>query len=424
MKKTLYLHIGNHKTGTSSIQRNLMQNRQLLETLGFEYFTYNTQRHCHAYIENNSPNGAFLKNKGELRNNLKRLKPGLDTIISSENFSYFFYSKDIEDIHSALIPFFDDIKVIVYIRRQDAHLVSHYQEGAKPFRQSEYELWGNVVTPLPEFTPVHLRYLDYSSRLGLWEDVFGRDSLIIRVFEPDRLVHSDSFCDFISLLGLDCEQFELSPRSNQSVGFLKSKFGHFLNEKLAGNDALKKYLFDQLSDEGKYTPSLEQMKIYYSHYFDSNKRLNAKYRISAIEDIFEPSIAEGVSSAGFSQGAEEFLEQVFDSLSDLPLQVDDLRDAAIAMEKVNLDASYRLMILAHRLRPEGVFIAEKILQYRSNGVKGTSLKNSDGLEINNTSDDAMNVSETVLLKERSYTSKTLASFLKNKLENIKERICK
>ena len=173
MKKVLYLHIGNHKTGSSSIQRNLMKNRQLLEKFGFEYFSYKNQIHCHEYINNNAPAGAFLQKKSEFRDNLKALTPGRNTIISSENFSYFFNRKDVQDVYSVLAEFFDEIKVVVYIRRQDSHLISHYREGAKPFRKSEYELWGNVVTPLPEFTALHLRYLDYASRLGLWDDVFG-----------------------------------------------------------------------------------------------------------------------------------------------------------------------------------------------------------------------------------------------------------
>ena len=43
--------------------------------------------------------------------------------------------------------------------------------------------------------------------------------------------------------------------------------------------------------------------------------------------------------------------------------VDALRDAAIAIEKIDLKKSYYLMSMAHRKRKNGTFILEKLKEY-------------------------------------------------------------
>lgn len=45
--------------------------------------------------------------------------------------------------------------------------------------------------------------------------------------------------------------------------------------------------------------------------------------------------------------------------------VDLMRDLAIKLEGINMEESYKLMLIAHRLRPQGKLIAKKILIYKT-----------------------------------------------------------
>ena len=59
--KTLYLHIGTPKTATSSIQKFLAQNREVLESKGYVF-----PKSLHRYLNVNSRrNGHFLVRKVE-----------------------------------------------------------------------------------------------------------------------------------------------------------------------------------------------------------------------------------------------------------------------------------------------------------------------------------------------------------------------
>ena len=54
------------------------------------------------------------------------------------------------------------------------------------------------------------------------------------------------------------------------------------------------------------------------------------------------------------------------SLEDLKnsLDIDFIRDEAVKLEKVNLEKALSLMSLAHQARPGGLFITEKVIEYK------------------------------------------------------------
>ncbi|UTW47832.1 glycosyltransferase family 2 protein [Bacterioplanoides sp. SCSIO 12839] len=69
-------------------------------------------------------------------------------------------------------------------------------------------------------------------------------------------------------------------------------------------------------------------------------------------ECFPESVGDGGEKVGVGNKVEDF-------------EVDALRDAAISLEKVNLDLSIALMKIAHRVRPWGVVIKNKLERYKS-----------------------------------------------------------
>ena len=181
--RKLYLHIGSHKTGTTSIQFALKENTKALAENGLLFFFQKQNGSWEGfpdlhdwikYIEANRvvPRGAQVPNLKQLVSSLSKYEQ--DIIISSENFSFFFEKKPIEDLHSALSKVFDEIRVICYLRRQDQHIISHAQEGSKASRFAEYDLWGNDTATLPAYDKRFDLYLDYKQACWHVDGCHGR----------------------------------------------------------------------------------------------------------------------------------------------------------------------------------------------------------------------------------------------------------
>lgn len=134
--KTLYLHIGTPKTATSSIQKFLAQNREVLESKGYVF-----PKSLHRYLNVNARrNGHFLvrkveKAEGGRDHELEKqyLQEGYDLIakefqtydhvILSDESVWFASSYPCKDLFTDLKKQADDnhyqVKIIVYLRRQD-----------------------------------------------------------------------------------------------------------------------------------------------------------------------------------------------------------------------------------------------------------------------------------------------------------------
>ena len=93
--RTLYIHIGCHKTGTTSIQRTLQNNKHTLTHRGIQFFFRNFDNgknelpDLHSWLtydEERIPGEMRLRDVERLAQELSQLES--DVIISSENFSF------------------------------------------------------------------------------------------------------------------------------------------------------------------------------------------------------------------------------------------------------------------------------------------------------------------------------------------------
>tara|TARA_B100001250_G_scaffold186097_1_gene160022 strand:- start:547 stop:1461 length:915 start_codon:yes stop_codon:yes gene_type:complete len=131
--KTLYLHCGTHKTGSTAIQMFLHDNKKILSKNNIEYpeIGYTTQ---YAYNNHNifwNINGDHryeLSSKGynDFINYLKKEKKNI--IISSEDIQFINIKKDIyKDLLENLKKCGYELKVIIYLRNQIDYLKGIYQ---------------------------------------------------------------------------------------------------------------------------------------------------------------------------------------------------------------------------------------------------------------------------------------------------------
>lgn len=126
LTKTLYLHCGTHKTGTTAIQQYLNYNSTLLEKNNLIYpsigYTKNYPYNNHgiAWEISGDPRLKFENHNNSLEDFYKHLeKSNNNLIISSEDFQFFNIEENsYEDFCKQINKYDYKIKVILYLRNQ------------------------------------------------------------------------------------------------------------------------------------------------------------------------------------------------------------------------------------------------------------------------------------------------------------------
>ncbi|MEO8243459.1 MAG: hypothetical protein ABI832_14225, partial [bacterium] len=275
----LYLHIGAHKTGTTALQQGLHRNRALLRANDIVYVAAATATHLHSFLGNMAPDG-FLPGGFHVQDSAIFIQrffaaraEATTVIASSENFSFFFDRRAITDLALMLRPLFDRVRIVCYLRRQDRHAVSHHQEGAKPHRYVEGQLWGHQPTALPHYTLHHDLYLDYNQRLGQWADAFDDENMIVLPYDRALLTGGDIFQDFLTRIGLNVSGLAAVGDRNVSLGAAQTKAGHLMN---AANlpAHVAEAILKRIPAEGRILPSRADAMAFLDRYRDGNRLLN------------------------------------------------------------------------------------------------------------------------------------------------------
>lgn len=188
---TVYLHIGLHKTGTSSLQSFFASNRTVLEAGGYAIPKAGWMDGAH----HNIPLEILGKPKfdptlGGLEAALPQIDAKPNALLSSEEFEFL----DLAGVRRLKEGLGErPVNVIVYLRRQDALIASTYAQQIKMgARLGSFENYVTASLYNPRF--------DLFLLLMRWSHVFGREAVSAGVIceetSGDRL-----FDDFMARLG-------------------------------------------------------------------------------------------------------------------------------------------------------------------------------------------------------------------------------
>lgn len=213
--KTLYIHIGTPKTGTTSLQHFCTENAQLFEEKGYSYPIF---PHKFKHI-NIMRNGYFLSYKGydenrnrDLMDEEKFFRQGMDfvldnfkktdnIILSDESIWNVVFKRGKPDLWERLRKEADAhgyvIKVIVYLRRQDSLATSWWNQkikiGKRVYSKASWEKFVSDPTRLE---------LNYYEPLKIIEKSVGKENMIIRRFGKQYFKNGSIFEDFIDAVGM------------------------------------------------------------------------------------------------------------------------------------------------------------------------------------------------------------------------------
>ena len=298
----VYLHIGTMKTGTSALQRFLDENRDYLKDQDYIYPNMN-QGLSFDYIFRN---GHFLvysasrNREGEKHiDKQKVLKEAYEKIGGlAEEFGHIILSEEILWHYGAKEPDFwekiseefkkinCELKIVLYLRRQDALMESLYSHAVKSNHRFEGEfsdyLDGRAVTYFS---------MDYYENVKKIEEQIGKENLIIRTYEKERFVQNKNgiFDDFLEAVGLSLDGNYKLQRTAKNAGLE----GNYLEFKRVMN-GLPEYresgnfmarpltLASAVSADGKIRRkegffTLEERKAFMRRFEEGNRKLAEEY---------------------------------------------------------------------------------------------------------------------------------------------------
>lgn len=215
---TVYLHVGTMKTGTSAIQAFMGQNREIFAEKGYCYPRLELGLSS-AYIHRNaqfliwdSLKNTRVKDLEKERDvrakgyeQLQQKIEGFDKVVLSEE-TIWNRCRRIPDFWKNVVQDFRaigcELKVIVYLRKQDDLVESLWNQGLKTRNTKVASFSGYIKRKGYSYCP-----LDYYQQLKEIESYIGKENLIVRVYEKGQYEGEGKtiYSDFLKCIGLPYE---------------------------------------------------------------------------------------------------------------------------------------------------------------------------------------------------------------------------
>lgn len=207
---TIYLHIGAPKTATSNIQGILSKSYKKLLSQGVLYPKSCRNGEAHHVlvcdlIDQFQPNkmpdvwfGDYPRGVSweALRQEINQHGGSVQSVIISSEL-FFGQTKNLNKMLSSITSALTghQIKVVIYLRRQDQLFSSFYNQDIKGMRH-----WSASAY---EFYETHQIFqLNYQQIVELWAEAVGKENLILRPYEASQWPENDIVRDFCSTLSL------------------------------------------------------------------------------------------------------------------------------------------------------------------------------------------------------------------------------
>lgn len=243
--KTLYVHIGTPKTGTTSIQRFCMENGDILKEKGYcypesfyKYPVVSKARNGHflvGVIKDEQKNRCTKKEEELFQEGMQRVREQFkkyDNVILSDESIWRAMDVESKDMWDKLKMEAEKgdfvIKAIVYLRRQDKMICSIWNQSIKSPP-------GNTDRRFEDYIKVRNMEtrLNYGTKIQKLASLLGKENVIVRRFEKEKFSGGSIYADFLETIGLKWENMYKIGKEDRNKG-------------LAGNPAEIKRIINSL----------------------------------------------------------------------------------------------------------------------------------------------------------------------------------
>jgi hypothetical protein len=231
--RTIYLHAGTHKTGSTSIQVFLTENEATLAAGGI--FIPRTGRPIHQWGTDRAGHhnigwelsglGAFRAEDGTFERLLEEISASRAPVVvlTSEEFEYIHAKPEVlRTVAEGFRGIGYATKIVVYLRAQAAYMQSTYVEGAKAgyLYGMDYARLMREIYETGAYVPdpnIVIRF-EYGPLLDAFAGAFGEDNVIVKAYHaglpPDALLRE--FLALIGRGGLPAGNYTVPPPQNVS----------------------------------------------------------------------------------------------------------------------------------------------------------------------------------------------------------------
>lgn len=359
MKKVkVIFHIGAGKTGSSSIQKTLKENYELLANNGVIYAGMNFEGFC-SKNWNKQPWGYNSLNSDEL---IKEYCEQLELIVNTEkphtiilsNEGYLAHSEKLISLYQHLKESYE-LALYAYVRSPENWMISGYQQwGIK------HKHYPGKILSAKEYISKN-PYAQITNALELLNTNGMLDSLVVRSVEKVNNVVSD-FLSLLQLKGLK------EYKENESLSERDKCLAYFYNNQIQSpvlpNES--NVLIQKLRQYS--TEDIINKTLINTDTFDENIINSEKEKLNLLlsdEECYSLGVNinenyKNINNKDLIQISQYCVEQY--SITQ-HLNPSFLRDIAISLEDVDMKSARYIMSLARLIRPNGPFINEKIAEY-------------------------------------------------------------
>lgn len=251
----LFIHIGTWKTGSSTIQFNLFKVRSELEKEGFFYLCKDDKM-----VERGEPIREFTElREGYVKRSREKFKRILNEqksknkdihfISSGEEYSGnpFLGFKNVgavaENLYHIAKGLGLDIRIIVYLRRQDDFFESLYQQTIRLGDSHSFREF------LEKFDSSHF---NWQNMIQVYADLFGKENIIVRRYHKKYLPEENSLVqDFGKVIGSEVvANYQSTTSKNKGFSRDTLEIMKIMNAYFEGDERFKlRKIFDQVNSK-------------------------------------------------------------------------------------------------------------------------------------------------------------------------------
>lgn len=209
--KTLWLHIGMAKIASTAIQTFCSENAKLLEREGFCYPIFSisypgiSRAHNGCFLlkvikdlDGNRDVNQEAANFQEGMKTVHKLFKSYDNVILSNEIIWRGMDVDKKNFWELMIKEAQkgdfNIRVIVYLRRQDSFISSNWNQLVK--RQWTEETFEHYISR------VDRTMLNYYDKLERMAALIGKENIIVRRFDREKFIGGNIYSDFLDAVGI------------------------------------------------------------------------------------------------------------------------------------------------------------------------------------------------------------------------------
>jgi hypothetical protein len=339
MENILLLHIGTPKTGTSSLQHFLYNNRGILMTHSWDYPDLKSDfSSIHDYANCKEKNGNIFYHGTELYSynsdiinelfwKIEEKISDYNVVISAEEI----YEYETEKIISLIKERIPNLIVIIYLRRQDKYVESRWNQIVKDDRCYK--------GGFDEYLELSCSWNEghYYEKLEKISKIIGLENIIVRIYEEAQMYGGNVITDFCKCIGIDdLSGFAFEDKvQNERLCSEMLEVKRIINEyydvsKFGSSKKIVKILMDTQkamdlhTQQGYFTK--EEREKYLMQYRKENTIIAKKYLKRGDGVLFEDSNLDiEKDNAYLSKNFELSLRHFCNEITENTMYVDELK---------------------------------------------------------------------------------------------------